>query len=323
MINFLRDDSCCSDTPGGNDPETRDCLDIWKQELVRVSAACIKKTSTTSKTEEEYLNSLGWQDKLKNWKEIIEGTDEKADTIVNELKFFLDQVIIVCNNSEVATAELEKLFGLIKCIFDSFYTYGNGNEGLKDLIINLKRAVECLKNTSDEDKAEVIACIETYEQKILLVCEMQDAILTKMLETFKCANLLCKAICGDGGLEDKIEGLQDIFKSTGGDQGGSDGDDDDDDDDDDKRKKSRKKKKGRDHGYEYPCDDSAIKPMPDFPLCESEYYMHISNDLDTATRKTKELKDIWVHSKELSDRCLSQKAGLEEAIEAAEAAEKA
>jgi len=43
MIDFLRHDGCCTDTSDGNDPETRDCLDIWKQQLKRVSAACNRK----------------------------------------------------------------------------------------------------------------------------------------------------------------------------------------------------------------------------------------------------------------------------------------
>ena len=321
MIDFLRDNGCCTDTNNGNDPDTLDCLDIWKEQLNRVTAACNLKTATTTKTEDEYQNSLGWKDKLKNWKDIIEDTDEKADIIVNELKFFLDQVIIVCNNAEMATDKIEKLLGLVKCIFDCFFTYENANKGLKDQILDFKKAVECLKNTSDEDKAEVIACIEAYEQNIALVCEMQDAVLTKLLESFKCANLLCKAICGSGGLEDKIESLQSVFKSSDND-GANSHVENHSDDDDDKKKKSRKKSED-DHNYLYPCNEDAIKPMPKFPISQSEYYIHIERDLNTATRKTNELKEIWVASKELSDRCLSQKAGLEEAISAAEAAEKA
>ncbi|MBQ4818586.1 hypothetical protein [Aquimarina sp. MMG016] len=326
MIDFLRDNACCYDSDS-SDPETRDCLDLWKEQLEQVSIECTKKSATTAKDEEEYQNSLGWQNRLKNWEEIIKDTDEKADIIVNELKFFLDQTTIVCNNSEVATEELGKLFGLVKCIFDCFFTYENNKPGLKDKISDFKKAVECLKNTSDEDKAEVIACIEDYEQKIILVCDMLDAVLTKLMETFKCANLLCKSICGDGGLEDKIEGLQSIFKEgndmddCGDDHDGHNGNGDDDDDDD--KAKKRKKKPRHDHHYSYPCDDTVVKPMPVFPISESDYYKNIESDLARAVHKTIELKDDWVSSKEQSDRCLSQKTSLIEAISAAEAAEKA
>ena len=101
-------------------------------------------SAKTAKHKEEYENSLGWETKLKNWNKIIKLTDEKANIIVKELEFFLEQTKIVCENSKCTTEALEKLMGLVKSIFDCFFTYDHNKEGLKDKITNFKKAIECL-----------------------------------------------------------------------------------------------------------------------------------------------------------------------------------
>ncbi|AXT61558.1 hypothetical protein D1816_14770 [Aquimarina sp. AD10] len=333
MIDFLKDKACCVDG-GSDDPEARECLDKWKEKLEEVSNKYNELSAETSKDEEEYLNSLGWEKRLINWNELIKDTDDKADIIVKELNFFLEQAKIVCDNSEVTTEAIEKLLGLVKSIFDCFFTYKDSNEGLKEQIINFKKAVECLKNASDEDKAEVLACILVYEQKITLVCDMQDAVLKKLLETFKCANLLSSSICAHGGLEDKLEDMLDVFCGTSWGQGGFEGnssrkiqEEGDDDDDDDKKKKGRKKKPHHDHDhdhhhhYAYPCNDWLVKPMPRFPISESDYYKQLEQNLGVAMDKTDHLEEEWIKSKKKSDKYLSHKTSLIEAITAAEAAE--
>ncbi len=323
-MEFLKDKSCCHDR-GGDDPDAQDCVDKWKEKLEEVSNKYTELSAETFKDEEEYQNSLGWQSRLENWNEIIRDTDEKADKIVAELEFFLGQAKIVCDFSEKTTDALEKLLGLVKCVFDCFFTYESNKEGLKDQITEFKKAIECLKNATDEDKAEVIKCIVAYEEKIMLVCEMQDAILTLLLKTYKHASLFSVSICGSGGLEDKIEDLENIF-SGGGNNGSSispSSSSDDDDDDDDKNKKSRKEKLRHDNNYTYPCNDMIVKPMPRFPISDSEYYKDIEKDLNKAIHETKELKKAWMSSKKDSDQYFSHQTSLIEAINAAEAAENA
>ncbi|GAA4272684.1 hypothetical protein U6A24_08015 [Aquimarina gracilis] len=326
MIDFLKDRTCCEDR-GIDDPDAQDCLDKWREKLEDVSNEYNKLSAETSKDEEEYLNSLGWQNRLKNWDERIKDTDEKANEVLRELEFFLEQAKLVCDNSEVTTDALEQLLGLGKSIFDCFFTYQSKKEGLKDMIVDFKKTIECLKNSSDEDKAEVMKCIETYEQKIIVVCDMQDAILKQLLETYKCASLLSVAICGDGGLEDKIEDLEDIFKgddSMGGDYGDyPSGDDDDDDNDDGKKTRKKRPRHDHDNSYSYPCNDMIVKPMPKFPINDSDYYNNIESDLVVAINETERLRKEWVQSKKESDKSLSHKTSLIEAITAAEAAENA
>ncbi len=322
MIDFLKDKTCCHEG-GTDDPEAQDCLDKWRDKLEEVTNEYNELSAETAKDEEEYLNSYGWQKRLENWNEIIKNADDKADVVVKELEFFLEQAKLVCDNSENTTDALEKLLGLVKSIFDCFFTYEQHKEGLKEKVANFKKAIECLKNASDEEKAEVIKCIETYEQKIILVCDMQDAVLTKLLETFKCANLLSAAICGYGGLEDKLD---DIMEDFNGDNSPGEiytSEEGEGDDDDKKKVKPHKKSRHHDHYYLYPCNDKVVKPMPTFPICDSKYYKDLAKDLEKAKDKTYSLKVEWIKSKKKSDKYLSHRTSLTEAITAAEAAESA
>ncbi|MCX2680317.1 hypothetical protein OOZ15_10230 [Galbibacter sp. EGI 63066] len=304
---FLNDSSCCKD--GTNDqPEPQDCLDKWKEQLDDVCNQYNETAAETSKYKEEYTNSQAWYKKLENWNTIIKDTDEKANQIVTELEFFLEQVKIVCENSECTTEALEQLTCLVKTIFDCLYTYKQGEEGLKDKIKDFKEAIECLSNIDEEDKAEVMKCIEDYEQKITLVCEMQDAILSKLLETLKCAHLLHAYICGDDGLMSKLEGILVDFNGV----------EEDEDEDCDPEEEQEEQDDDTD---QYPCNDKKAKPKPKFPINESDYYKEIEEALEAAKEKTTELEEQWIESKKISDGMLSQKNSLKDAIETAEAAE--
>ncbi len=319
MTKFMIDNACCYNGGGNDDPGGQDCLDKWKEQLEDVCNRYTELSAETFQHEEEYTNSLAWETKLKNWSEIIKKTDEKAKVIVKELGFFIEQAKDVCNNSKCTTEALEKLNCLVKSIFDCFYTYlESGDPGLKDRIIEFKKTIDCLNSISDEDKAEVIKCIDAYEQKIILVCEMQDAILTKLLETLKCAYLLSASICGDQGLEGKLEGILDDFK-------GMEDEDCEHEDHhiDDNDQVSRKKPYDQDQNYTYPCNDKLAKPKPKFPIDKSRYYVQLENGVGVAKDKTEHYENIWVKSKMKSDKLLSRKTSLTEAIKAAEAAESA
>lgn len=323
MTRFMINNACCYDGGGNDDPEAKDCLDKWKEQLEEVCNRYTEWSAKTFQHEEEYVNSLGWETKLKKWNEIIKKTDEKAKTIVKELEFFIEQANVVCENSKCTTEALEKLNCLVKSIFDCFHTYMDSNDqGLKDRVIEFKKTIDCLNSISDEDKAEVIKCIEAYEQKITLVCDMQDAILTKLLETLKCAYLLSASICGDDGLEGKLEDMLDDFKGKEEDEDCTHEDHHMDDDDKDQAA-ARKKTYDGDQHYMYPCNDKKAKPKPKFPIHKSMYYIKLEKGVGIAIDKTEGFEKTWIESKKKSDKILSHKTSLTEAIKAAEAAESA
>ncbi|WP_103069634.1 hypothetical protein [Aquimarina sediminis] len=315
MKSFIKDknSNCCQDDGGNGGSEPKDCLDKWKIEHEEVCNKYSVEAAETERLKEAYENSLAWETKLKNWCNLIEATDGKVKAVVTELDFLLEQIGTVCVKSKCTYEVLQKLTCLVKTIFDYLYTYEKGEEGLKKKVVLLKELIDCLKHLDDKDKDEIIACIEAYEEKIKLVCELQEGVLTKLLETLKCATLLWAYICGELGLENKLQGIRNILSGTSHDEG----------DCDDSEEKE-------DHDTpQYPCDHKKAKPMPEFPIKDettdtdtasgNTYYVKIKGEFKDAENMTKSLKDQWVDSKKISDKTLSEKTSLAEAIKVAEA----
>lgn len=311
MTKFMKNNACCYNGGGDDDTLPNDCIDKWKDQLEDVCNQYNEFSAKTAQSREEYINSKDWETKLKSWDTIIKKTDEKAKVIVKELEFFLEQTKIVCENSKCSVEGTEKLIGLVKSIFDTFFTYDQNKAGLKERIADFKKAIECLKHIDDEDKVEVLKCIETYEQKIALVCEMQEKILTHLLETLKQVNLLASSICAQGGLEEKLKMMLELFKGDG-----------QDDDCDGGHGDEHSAKQGENGYAKYPCDDTKVKMMPKFPIDASLYYNNLEQDLKKAEEQTLILEESWAACKKDSDKILSHKTSLQEAIKAAEAAEK-
>lgn len=310
MRKFIVKDDCCSD-PGNGDNGPKDCLEKWREEHKEVCNEYDIIAAETSKHKDDYDNSLNWETKLKNWCELIEEADEKAKDVVLHLDFLLEQLVSVCQKCDCTVEVLEQLNCLVKIIFDCLYTYEENNKGLKDKILILKEAIECLKKLEEKDKEEILVCIEAFEAQIKAICDTQESVLTKLLETLKCATLLCKYIGGEGGLKDKLEGIQDDFNGTVP----TPGEDEDCDPEEEE------------NGDKYPCDDKAAKPIPEFPIITDEenkqgnpYYEKVKADFAIAEEATKTRKEQWVESKKQSDKKLAKKNSLAEAIEAAEAA---
>ncbi len=312
MAKFMKNNACCKDSTGGGNGD-QDCLAKWKDELEEVCNQYNIAKAQTYKDKEAYENSLGWETKIKNWNDLIFKADEKAKAVVNELDFLLAQIKIVCDKSKCTNDSIEKLICLVKFIFDCFVTYDKNKAGLKEKLADLKKEVDCLKKVGEDVKAEVLKCIDDYEQKILKVCALQDDILAKLLETLKCAQLLYSAICREGGLKDKLVSIRVDFA-------GAPSEDEEHCDPDDE-KPSGKDQSGTSDAVPYPCDDKKAKIVPTFPISEGDYYKGLSKDLAVATVKTEKLKEAWIQSKKASDSKLSRKTSLTEAIKAAEAAE--
>lgn len=307
MRTFMINRACCEDRTG-DDNQPKDCLEKWKVDLIRVSNKYNEMAAETNSYHDTYTNSFNWESKLKKWLDLVESTDAKAGDVVTSLQFFIDQISILCENSKCTVEGLEKITCLVKRIFDAFYTYEEDQLGLKDKISAFKKEVEC-SNASDEDKADVIKCIEAYENKIALVCELQYALLAKLLETLKCAVQLDYFFCDDEtGLKNKILAIIEDFEEglSEEEQCSSGGHREDETID----------------TSEFPCNPDKVKPKPKFRIGEENtYYVELEKAYDTAKEKTKSLKSKWMEHKKKSDKKLSHKTSLTEAIKAAEAAE--
>ncbi|GAA4276768.1 hypothetical protein [Aquimarina mytili] len=301
-IKFLIDDRCCKDEGGNGDNGDKNCLTKWEDDFIDACNTYKRKSAEADKRKEKYTNSYNWKDKLDKWFDLIEKSDEKASDIVVNLDFFYQQVLKVCKNSKCTNGALRKLLCLVKSMFDCLYTYEQSKKGLFELTSELITAIECLKNLKDEDKDEMIKCIKVYEEKIKAIAELQDAIITKLLDSLKCANLLYAYICEEHGLEYKLKKMLDEFKG-------------------DLKEKMHCSPDEDDDKNMYPCDDEKAKPQPEFPIRDSEYFKEIQKALGIAVIKTEQFKKEWTDKKKESDEALSRKNSLTEAIKAAKAAE--
>ncbi len=301
-VKFLIDDRCCKDEDGNGDNGGKNCLTKWEDDFIDACNTYKEKSAEADKRKEKYTNSYNWKDKLDKWYDLIEKSDEKAGDIVVDLDFFYQQVLKVCKNAKCTTGAVKKLLCLVKSIFDCLHTYEETKKGLLELTTDLITAIDCLKSLKDEDKDEIIKCIKVYEEKIKIIAELQDAIITKLLEALKCAKLLYAHICEENGLEDKLKHMLDEFKG-------------------DLKEKMHCSPDEDDDKNMYPCDDEKAKPQPEFPISDSDYYKDLEKALGIAVIKTDLFKKQWTDKKKESDEALSRKNSLTEAIKAAKAAE--
>ncbi|MBK6931909.1 MAG: hypothetical protein IPH12_14010 [Saprospirales bacterium] len=306
MAKLLKDNSCCSASGNGTPTPGGDCIDDWKEKLKEVTNEYNLISAQTDRAEEVYRLAAAWEAKLNTWFANINAANEKALTVVEELGIFIAQVDILCRNSECTAEALELLLCQVKSLFDLFYTYPNQTpSGLKDLVVELKEQIDCLKDLSPTAKEEMLKCIADYEAKLAAVCGLQDAVLKKVVEALKCANLLHTSICSECGLKKYLEDLQTEFAGTP---------------DSDERHAGCPPEESADT-TPFPCDETAAKPEPVFPISESDYYKDTATQKDQAITKTQELKEAWLICRKNRDKILARKASLEEAIKAAESAE--
>ncbi len=300
MIKFLNDDTCCKDDSGNGGNGEKNCLTKWEEDFANACNDYNEKSAESEKLKEQYDNSYNWHHKLDKWFDLIDKSNEKADNIVIELGFFYGQVMEVCKNAKCTSIALEKLLCQVKSIFDCLYSYDILDKGLEDLITDLIKAINCLKDIKDVDKETAVNCIKVFEEKIKAVCDLQEAILCKLIDALKCANLLYAYICEEEGLSFKLKTILEEFNGIVVEEPSCSSEDD------------------IEH---YPCDAKEKKPQPTLPIIEGDYYKDLKQNLEKAVLKTDELKVKWTDKKKKSDDALSRKNSLAEAIKAAKAAE--
>lgn len=303
MIEFMRDKNCCEEDASNGGNGDKNCLTKWEVQFTRACNVYNEKSAESDQLKEKYDNSYNWRDKLDKWLDLIEKSNEKADNIVVDLEFFYGQVLEVCKNTKCTTKALEKLLCQVKSIFDCFYMYNEIDKGLKTLVTDLIKAIDCLKDIKDLDKETAINCIKVYEEKIKMVCDLQNDLLCKLIDSLKCANILYSYICDDDqGLRFKLKKMLDEFNGIIVEEAScsSEGDDDSED---------------------YPCDAKTEKPQPRLPIDEGAYFKSLKEAYDIAVGKTIVFKDQWTKKKKESDDALSRKNSLAEALKAGKAAE--
>ncbi len=302
MIKLLRNNACCTDpTSGGT--QGSDCVDSWKNELKTVANEYNNVSAEADRSEDNYKNAFAWKEKLKTWLANLDKANQSALDISTEVTIFIEQVNNTCFNTECTAKAVYALLCEIKSIFDSFYTYSN-QTGLKDQVAELRKNVDCLKDLDPAIKTEILACIDDYDAKNKAVCALQNDLLKKLVDMYKCINLLYASVCEEDGLSSNLNALKEEFPTELVKQ--------------DPNQPPVSTGTGLDI---FPCDIGATKPKPQMPIGQSDFYKQVSADFDSAVMITDQLKVAWDAKRIERDKLLARKNSLMDAIKAAEAAE--
>ena len=314
---FLSDDErneCCKEEePGGGD-RPQPCVEAWKQKLQAARKEMDAANAHRSLAEKTHSNAASWEIKLKKWKEDAEKAHEKALEVYDELCRFL-QAVALTKTAETATA-VEAVLCLVKSIFDEvneLLRVSTSAEVPKGKIQELRQLIECDDSLDANTKEKAQACISPFEEKMAVVYGVRKELLNKLLEILHGANILVAAVDKSGtrenaGLEWQ---LTDLHKRIGGKTAYT----------------ARARKCGCGESgpsSERPCESDIIDPHEPFlPICKSDYYCGIAKLYEKAKIKLEEAKENMECARGKADRAAACYNGLNDAINAAEAAEAA
>lgn len=310
MAKFLLQNCCTeAETPAPGTPENGCCIVTWEDKLKVATNRYNSSNATTIVAREKYVNALSWQEQLKVWKVNIDATDQKSKEVLNAITFFQAKVNTVCEDSNNATNSIKKLTLLLKRIFDEFYTYKVTEPGLIYQMETLEYYIEYYKFcSSHKEKEQVETAVRCLRDSLKEVLALKDAILEGLINTLKHAFLLTTNICGAQGLKAKLQAMATYFDGKTIPNPDT--------------LEAGKTVSGlpKDNAS-YPCTNKPGYTKPVFPINNSNpYFKKIKKELEDAITNTGDLETAWKNAKKQSDKDLSVKEGLIEAIKAAELA---
>lgn len=306
---------CCK----GKEPEPpdrqRNCVEIWKQKLRDARKAMEEAVARRAKAENIHKNAALWEGKLKRWKEDAEKAHEKAVEVHAELGRFLEAVART-KAAETATA-VRAVLCLVKSILgdvNELLRVSTSAEVQKGKIQELRQLIECDDSLAANTKEKALACISAFQEKIAVVYGARADLLSKLLEILHSANILVAAVDTSGTRENaglKWQ-LMDLYQRIAGKTAYT----------------ARARKCGcsepRPTPESPPCESDIIDPREPFlPICKSDYYVGIAKlykEAKTKLETAKEEMDKAIKKADMATACYS---GLNDAINAAEAAEAA
>jgi hypothetical protein len=214
---------------------------------------------------------------------------------------------------------------LVKAIFDDvndLLRVSNSVEEPMGEIQELKQWIECDDSLDANKKQETLKCITSLEDQMKLVNGAQEELLTKLLEIFHSANILISAVDKSGA--ERKEGLKwqlmDLKRRISG-------------------KTAYTKRERKCHhsetepSFELPCKGDIVNPtkhylpirkMEDIPgSADSDYYADILDLFIKAEDKEEEARLALADAEETRNDAVAYYNGLNDAINAAEAAKTA
>lgn len=315
-------DMCCNPVKPVATTQPQDCVEVWKQKRNDARKAMERAAAKYDKAKKSHVNAASWKAKLKKWKEDAESAHDKAIDVYQELGRFKEAV------ERTKTADTAKAVKAVLCkvkfIFDAvddLLRVSNSIEEPKGGIQELKQWIECEDSLDANKKEKALGCILPFENQMKIVNGVQADILTKLLEILHRANLLVAAV-EKTGTEEKGDiswQLEDLEKRISGKTTYT----------------ARERKCGckTETSFEPPCESDFINPTKHYlPIrkmegvegsTDSDYYDNIVTLFHRAEVKEEESKNALETEERKNNDAAAYFNGLNDAIEAAEAAKPA
>lgn len=306
---------CCKGKKPDQPDRQRDCVEIWKQKLRDARKAMEGAVARRAKAESTHKNAALWEGKLKKWKEDAEKAHEKAVEVHDALGRFLE-AIARTKAEETATA-VKAVLCLVKSIFDDvneLLRVSTSAEVEKGKIQDLRQLIECDDSLNPNTKEKALACIAAFQEKMAVVYGVRADVLNKLLDILHSANILVAAVDKSGTREKAglTWQLADLYRRIDGKTAYT----------------ARARKCGcgepQPTPESPPCGSDIIDPREPFlPICKSDYYVGIAKLHREAETKLKTAKEEMEKARKKADMEAACYNGLNDAINAAEAAEAA
>lgn len=313
-------EKCCSPADeGGPDNQPHNCVEQWRFELKTATQDYNEAASQATGIEKIYTNLVAWEGKLKFWVKNAETADKTLSDMLADLQQFMTLTATLRYNSRKTGHAVQILICLVKHIFDDvceLLQNSSDSPDVKGLIQKLKDYIECKSNLDEQKKMDALKCVSNYEDKVKVVFELQEAVLTKLLVILSNAKMLAKGVGNNKGnfgwgLYKQLEDLESRIQGQ--------------------NPESKTKKCVHDapdsqvkNNVLPPCGTGVLKPrVRILPVNNSNYYKDLKGLEKNAGDQILEQKANLDKIRQIRDSHLNRKNSLADAISAAEAAEKA
>lgn len=293
--------NCCDNNPGGETPGGDCCNDLWKQDLVQVTADWKKASAQAAYIETEYKFAVEWKGKLKTWHDEWEQTNEKVDALCRQLGLFVTHLEKICFVTSKTAEAVEILF----CMAEDLYVRV---DKLKSKYDHLRQCIDGMKRPELASGTGVIKYIEEYGVKLDAVIATRDELIKAIAKALELAYGLHINLCEQYGLKQVLQYWRNKFNCAGE---SSDGDCGCDSPPQQQQQQQYGKGPGENKGKKH-CK---LEPKLSFPIDEDDYFTDLEQEYEDAAQDVETLKADLDKAKEERDALQACKESLEKAIQ--------
>ena len=307
----------------------QDCIKEWEKDLEDVNSQLpgVKTEMDNAKRELDCLTA--WEAILTGYWKNIQATEKKSHDAENKLKDFRTQVMTIddYNNKSIQVAEI------IYCLIKDFYDFtGSGGDGLKQDVADMLKKIECLNNPEiNAETSLIVGNLSELNGKLGEAVATLNDTIDKIVEILRLSYDMQAAmgvdrvddgIDSDHGFKVILDELLKAFDIFGGDE-------------EETLSPYRHYLFGTGLRVIDPSEltkstavcGKSIEPRPVMPLNNNIYYTTTDTELTNTKRAITRKGPVnpgaevrYKTAKDVHDKLLIKKKGLEEAIAAANGA---